>query len=90
MSLADPPSARRVPVHRRSIDIEAFDAPDHLELVCHFRDERPWATGTPLHVIHEMALEIDVRKDDLVIIRSEARMIAVPARRVPRHHAEVR
>jgi hypothetical protein len=30
----DPTSARRVPVHRRSIDIEAFDAPDHFELVC--------------------------------------------------------
>jgi hypothetical protein len=74
----DPTSARRVPVHRRSIDIEAFDAPDHIELVCHFRDERPWAVGMPLHVIHEMELEIDVRKEDLVIIRSEARMMQYP------------
>jgi hypothetical protein len=78
MSPADPTSARRVPVHRRSIDIEAFDAPDHLELVCHFRDERPWATGTALHVIHEMELEVDVRKADLVITRSVARMEQFP------------
>jgi hypothetical protein len=68
----------RVPIHRRSIDIEAFDAAELLELVCHFRDERPWAVGTALHVIHEMELEIDVCKADLVITRSEARMMQFP------------
>jgi hypothetical protein len=78
MNHADPASARRLPVHRRTIDIEAFDAPEHLEVVCHLRDERPWATGTTLHVIHEMELEVDVRKTDLVITRSEARMARFP------------
>ena len=77
MSHADPASPR-VPIHRRSIDIEAFDAPNHLELICYFRDERPWAVGTPQHVLHEMELEIDVRKEDLVITRAEARMMQFP------------
>ena len=77
MSHADP-TPPRVPIHRRSIDIEAFDAPSHLELICYFRDERPWAIDTPQHVLHEMELEIDVRKDDLVITRAEARMMQFP------------
>ena len=72
------PTATRVPIHRRSIDIEAFDAPDHLELICYFRDERPWAAGTEHHVVHKMELEIDVRKNDLVITRAEARMLHFP------------
>jgi hypothetical protein len=72
------PTAARVPIHRRSIDIEAFDAADHLELICYFRDERPWAAGTAPHVVHKMELEIDVRKDDLVITRAQARMLHFP------------
>jgi len=82
MSQPDP-SSRRVPIHRRSIDIEAFDAPEHLELICDFRDERPWATGTVQPVLHQMELEIDVRKADLVITRAEARMHHFPHTECP-------
>ncbi|MEO8697012.1 MAG: DUF2889 domain-containing protein [Acidimicrobiales bacterium] len=82
MSQPDP-APRRVPIHRRSIDIEAFDAADHLELICYFRDERPWAVGTDHHVVHQMELEIDVHKADLVITRAEARMVRFPHAECP-------
>ncbi|MEO5842423.1 MAG: DUF2889 domain-containing protein [Acidimicrobiales bacterium] len=82
MSQADPAPTRRVPIHRRTIDIEAFDAPEHLELVCYFLDERPWAASEH-HVVHQMELEVDVRKADLVITRAEARMVRFPHTECP-------
>ncbi|MHB1517043.1 MAG: hypothetical protein ACYCVN_11295 [Acidimicrobiales bacterium] len=38
-----------LPLHRRSLDHEAFEAGDQLRIVGRLGDERPWARG-PRHV----------------------------------------
>jgi hypothetical protein len=58
-----------VPLHRRSIEYEAFDRGDHLEVVGKLKDTRPWADdGSTLATVHDMELRVTVRRDDLTIV----------------------
>jgi hypothetical protein len=68
----------RIPLHKRTIDIEAFDNGDEIQVVCHFKDVRPWSDVGHIRTVHEMILDVDVRLADLVITRSEARMVNFP------------
>ena len=77
----DPQPVRpRVPLHRRAIDIEAFetDDPDCIELVGSYLDERPRAAPPQQHVVHRMTLTIQVRVSDMVIIDASAVMHDFP------------
>ena len=51
---------RPVPVHRRTIEFEAYDHGDTVSVTARLRDDRPWAaeTGSVEHV-HDMELGID-------------------------------
>lgn len=73
-----------LPLHRRSLDYEAFGAGDELRIVGRLRDERPWAEGTSeVNVLHDMELSVTVRRDDLTITRAVAQMNAFPHRECP-------
>lgn len=73
-----PVAVSRIPLHQRTIDIECFDAGGALQVVCRFKDVRPWADLDHIRVVHQMELDVDVRIDDLVITRAEARMHDFP------------
>lgn len=80
MSHHDPASAdAAVPVHRRTIDIEAFDEDDRLRVVGRLRDDRPWAAaaGQPEH-LHDMVLEIEVERAGFSIVAARAEMRRFP------------
>jgi hypothetical protein len=65
-----------VPLHRRSITVEAYDEPDVLRVVGRLRDERPWSEQVP--VLHDMELAMSVSLDGLVITAAKATMHAFP------------
>ena len=77
-------SADSVPVHRRSIEYEAFDVGDALVVVGKLRDTRPWADdGSWITAVHEMELRVSVRIADLTIIEARARMDTFPHAECP-------
>jgi hypothetical protein len=65
-----------LPLHRRSITVEAFEAPTELRVVGRLRDERPWSEAVP--VLHDMELAMAVSLDGLVITSAQATMHAFP------------
>jgi len=68
-----------VPLHRRSIEYEAFDGGETMVVVGTLRDTRPWAEeGESVLVVHEMELRVEVRVDDLTIIEAAAEMRTFP------------
>jgi hypothetical protein len=76
-----------VPVHRRSIEYEAFDAGDELVVIGRLADTRPWADsgespGT-VATVHEMELRVRVRIADLTIVEAGARMDTFPHTECP-------
>jgi hypothetical protein len=78
----DDPDA--IPLHRRSIEYEAFDGGDTLEVVGKLKDTRPWAdAGSTLSTVHDMELRVTVRRDDLTIVGSVARMHTFPHTECP-------
>ncbi len=73
-----------VPLHRRSIEYEAFDGGDDLVIVGHLRDTRPWAEGgTTISIVHDMELRVAVRVGDLVIVEAGAVMHTFPHTECP-------
>lgn len=75
-----PRSRTRIPIHRRSIEVEAFDTPDDdvIEVVGSFLDERPWAHAPEQSVVHRMTLALLVRVSDMVITGADATMHDFP------------
>ncbi len=73
------PPAGRVPLHRRSIQYEAFDGGDTLEVVGTLVDRRPWAgDGRSIDTVHDMELRVTVRVSDMTITEASAEMRTFP------------
>jgi Protein of unknown function (DUF2889) len=73
-----------IPLHRRSLEYEAFDNEDHLILVGRLRDTRPWADqGQAISVVHDMELRVMVRLDNMTITEASATMHAFPHTECP-------
>lgn len=73
------PPADRVPLHRRSIEYEAFDGGDTLEVVGTLVDRRPWAgDGRSIDTVHDMELRVRVRVSDMTITEASAEMRTFP------------
>ena len=79
-----PRSPERVPIHRRIIEFEAYDEGETLSVTGRLRDERPWAADSDrVEHVHDMDLEITVRKDDLTITAATAVMARFPHAECP-------
>src|SRR5579862_5951136 len=77
-------SANRVPVHRRTIDFEAFEEEGVLTVTGRLRDERPWAADSDLvELLHDMSLAVEVRVSDLTITAARAVMDRFPHTECP-------
>jgi hypothetical protein len=81
MSVAHPNTP--VPVHRRSIEYEAFDAGDSLTVVGRLQDSRPWAEAPAVERVHDMELRVTVRMADFTITDAEAEMYTFPHAECP-------
>ncbi len=69
----------RLPLHRRSIQYEAFDEGDAVEVVGTLVDTRPWAEdGRSILTVHDMGLRVTVRVSDLTITAASAEMRTFP------------
>jgi hypothetical protein len=78
------PGADPIPLHRRSIEFEAFDAGEALVVVGKLRDSRPWADGRDaVAQVHDMELRVTVKIDDMTIIESVAEMHTFPHAECP-------
>ncbi len=67
-----------VPVHRRSIEYEAFEDDGALTVVGKLRDSRPWAQSPDIERIHDMELRVTVRLADFTITDADAVMRTFP------------
>jgi hypothetical protein len=68
-----------VPLHRRSIQYEAFDGDDTMVVVGTLCDTRPWAEdGRSILIVHDMELRVEVAVDDLTITEASAQMRTFP------------
>jgi hypothetical protein len=73
-----------LPLHRRSIEYEAFTTEDGVSIVGKLRDSRPWATdGTSVVIVHDLELRVTVRLSDMTITESKATMHAFPHNECP-------
>lgn len=73
-----------VPLHRRSIEYEAFESGGHLSIVGRLRDTRPWAAGTAVtELVHDMELRVTIRESDLTIADADAVMHTFPHAECP-------
>ncbi len=73
-----------VPVHRRSLEYEAFEVDDGLRVVGRLRDRRPWAEGgRGVALVHDIELRVTVRTDDLTITAAEAELRTYPHTECP-------
>jgi hypothetical protein len=78
------PGADAVPLHRRTIEYEAFDGGDTLVVVGKLCDSRPWADGRDAVArVHDMELRVTVRIDDMTIVESVAEMHTFPHAECP-------
>ncbi len=83
MTRADRPSGG-VPLHRRSIEYEAFDEGDTLRIVGRLVDTRPWAEdGDVVSRVHDMELVVIVDLADLCITEADAVMHTFPHTECP-------
>ncbi len=84
MSGRSDPAFEETPLHHRSIEFDAFAAPDNLRVVGRLRDRRPWAEGTGgVALVHDIELRVDVRIADLVITAAEADLRTYPHSECP-------
>lgn len=73
-----------LPVHRRTIDLDVYERDGHFEVVGHLRDERPWADGEDVvRHVHDMTLQVTVRRTDLTIVAAHAAMRRFPHAECP-------
>lgn len=83
MSGSDP-GGTAVPLHRRSIEYEAFDHGDTLAVVGRLVDSRPWAEdGRSVARVHDMELRVAVAIEGLCITEAEALMHTFPHTECP-------
>ncbi|HEY1828919.1 MAG TPA: DUF2889 domain-containing protein [Acidimicrobiales bacterium] len=73
------PGGGEPPVHRRTIEMEAYERDDYHVVIGTLRDVRPWASGQlgPSE-LHRMELAILVRRADLTIVDAAADMATFP------------
>ncbi|HZM54843.1 MAG TPA: DUF2889 domain-containing protein, partial [Acidimicrobiales bacterium] len=84
MSAASTVDGEQVPLHRRTLEYEAFDAGDSLRIVGRLRDTRPWARdGQAITLVHDIELRVTVRITDMTITESEAEMHTFPHTECP-------
>jgi len=76
-------SGAMIPLHRRSLDFEAFDDDDHITVVGRLRDTRPWADDGDGFVVHDMELRVTVRLDNMAITEATAKMHSFPHTECP-------
>jgi hypothetical protein len=68
-----------VPVHRRTMHLDAHVREENLEIVARLEDRRPWAEGSAMvDVVHDMELRVTVRLGDLEILEAKAVMHTFP------------
>jgi hypothetical protein len=80
----DPPGPDEIPTHSRRIEFQTYERGDALLVVGRLRDDRPWAAGgaQPEHV-HDMTLEVTVRRPELVVVGARAEMRRFPHAECP-------
>ena len=67
------------PVHRRTIEIDAFEQEGAFRVVGRLRDERPWAAAAgQAQYLHDMVLEVEVARASLTIVAARATMQRFP------------
>jgi hypothetical protein len=76
-------SGTAVPVHRRTIEYEAFDSDGSLTVVGKLRDSRPWAKAPDIERVHDMELRVTVRMADFTITDADAVMHTFPHAECP-------
>ena len=76
-------SSTAVPVHRRSIEYEAFEVDGALTIVGKLQDSRPWAQAPDVGRVHDMELRVTVRMSDFTITDAEAVMRTFPHAECP-------
>ncbi|HEX3980203.1 MAG TPA: DUF2889 domain-containing protein [Acidimicrobiales bacterium] len=76
-------SERAVPLHRRSIEYEAFDGGETMAVVGRLHDSRPWARDGSIATVHDMELRVTVRLDDMTITEASAEMRTFPHTECP-------
>jgi hypothetical protein len=73
-----------VPLHRRSIQYEAFDGGETMVVVGRLCDSRPWADDTAsIATVHDMELRVTVRIADMTITEAAAEMRTFPHTECP-------
>lgn len=75
--------AQPSPVHRRVIEFDAYDDGDDLRVVGRLRDLRPWLEDKPMSVLHDIELDVVVRKSDQQIVDARATMHSYPHTECP-------
>jgi hypothetical protein len=84
VSAAPTASGGPVPLHRRTLEYEAFDAGDSLRMVGRLQDTRPWARdGQAVTLVHDIELRVTVRIADMTITESAAEMHTFPHAECP-------
>lgn len=80
----DPPGPDEIPTHSRRIEFQTYERGDALLVVGRLRDDRPWAVGgsQPEHV-HDLSLEVTVRRPELLVIGARAEMHRFPHAECP-------
>ena len=72
------------PTHRRQMDFEVFEEGGDFRAVGRLRDDRPWAASTEsIEHVHEMELEVTVRRADMTITAARAEMRRFPHAECP-------
>jgi Protein of unknown function (DUF2889) len=73
-----------IPLHRRSIEYEAFEEGEDLRVRGRLEDVRPWADGErSVSLVHDMSLSVTVRVEDMTITRATAEMRIFPHAECP-------
>lgn len=72
------------PVHRRTIEIDAFEEEDTYRVVGRLRDERPWAAAVgQVQYLHDMVLDVEVARTSMTIVAARATMHRFPHSECP-------
>jgi hypothetical protein len=81
---SDPDLDQPVPLHRRQLTFEAFEAGNELVVAGRLVDTRPWAEdGSAVAAVHDMELRVRVRVTDLTITEAGAVMHTFPHAECP-------
>ncbi|MDQ2796068.1 MAG: DUF2889 domain-containing protein [Actinomycetota bacterium] len=73
----------RIPVHKRSLDIEIFDDEQGFTVLGHLTDRRPWHDDPSRQVLHDMTIELGIDPATLTITSATSQMSAFPHAECP-------